>query len=224
MEKQFTIICNKHLSLFTCIQVIQSTFISGYWVKMGSIVDIVVKISALQPHTFGFNSRPCRLFEYFCATFSTEAYSAFQLPLSISLDSRHPPSPNQHPCSPSLLASSMSSLVILASSCPSLQTPMLFSKHAHHPSSTHARTISLHLSLPSEPLFPSIPTSPLGSLSSFSPSVLHHTLLSPLLSRPFSKLPFYFPSNIMSHSHITSFLEYLITFSLVQHYLIFYCL
>ena len=34
------------------------------------------------------------------------------------------------------------SLVVLASSCPSLQTPALFSKHAHHPSSTHARTIS----------------------------------------------------------------------------------
>ena len=29
---------------------------------------------------------------------------------------------------------------------------MLFSKHAHHPSSTNARTISLHLPLPSEPL------------------------------------------------------------------------
>ena len=64
--------------------------------------------------------------------------------------------PNQHSCSPSTLASSMSSLVILASSCPSLQTPKLFSKHAHHPSSTHARTISLHSPLPSEPLFLSI--------------------------------------------------------------------
>ena len=51
---------------------------------------------------------------------------------------RHPP-PNQHSCSPSALASS---LVILASSCPSLQTPKLFSKHAYHPSSTHAHTIS----------------------------------------------------------------------------------
>ena len=29
----------------------------------------------------------------------------------------------------------MSSLVVLASSYPSLQTPMLFSKHTHHPSS-----------------------------------------------------------------------------------------
>ena len=29
-----------------------------------------------------------------------------------------------------------------------------FSKHAHHPSKKHARTISLHLPLPSEPLFP----------------------------------------------------------------------
>ena len=54
-----------------------------------------------------------------------------------------------------------SSLVILASSCPSLQTPMLFSKHAYHPSTTHAGTISLRLPLPSEALFPSIPTSPL---------------------------------------------------------------
>ena len=43
----------------------------------------------------------------------------------------------------------------LQSSCPSLQTPMLFSKHAHHPSSTHTCTISLHSPLPSEPLFPS---------------------------------------------------------------------
>ena len=42
---------------------------------------------------------------------------------------------------------------------PSLQIT-LFSKHAHHPSSTHACTISLHSPLPSEPLFPSIPTSP----------------------------------------------------------------
>ena len=57
---------------------------------------------------------------------------------------RHPPSPNQHSCSPSPLASSTSSLVILASSCLSLQTLMLFSKHAHHPSLTHACTISLH--------------------------------------------------------------------------------
>ena len=49
---------------------------------------------------------------------------------------------------------------------------------------------------------PSIPTSPLGSLSSFSPSVLHQTLLSSLLSWSFSKLLFHFPSNIMSHSHL----------------------
>ena len=34
------------------------------------------------------------------------------------------------------LVSSTSSLVILTSSCPSFQTPMLFSKHAHHPSLT----------------------------------------------------------------------------------------
>ena len=38
-----------------------------------------------------------------------------------------------------------SSLVILASSCPTVQTSTLFSKYAHHPSSTHACTISLHL-------------------------------------------------------------------------------
>ena len=50
----------------------------------------------------------------------------------------------------------------------------LRSKHAHHPSSTHAHTISLHSPLSSETRFPSIPTSPLGPLSSFSPSVLHH--------------------------------------------------
>ena len=62
------------------------------------------------------------------------------IPLSISLDSLHPPSSNQHSCSPSPLASSTSSLVVLASSCPSLQTPMLFSKHAHHPFSTRSRT------------------------------------------------------------------------------------
>ena len=97
-----------------------------------------------------------------------------------------------------------SSLVVLASCCPSLQTPMLFSKPAHHPSSTHARTISLHSSLPSEPLFLLIPTSPLGTLSSFTPYVLYHTLLSPLLSQSFSKLPFHFPSNTLSISHITS--------------------
>ena len=63
------------------------------------------------------------------------------IPLSISLDSRHPPQ-NQHSCSPSPLESSTSSLVVLASSYPSLQTPTLFSKHAHNPSSTHSRTTS----------------------------------------------------------------------------------
>ena len=63
-----------------------------------------------------------------------------------------------------------------------------FSKHAHHPSLTSARTISLHLPLPSAPLFSSIPTSPLGLRSSFSPSVSHQTLLSPSLFRFFSKL------------------------------------
>ena len=105
-------------------------------------------------------------------------------------------------CSPSPIASSTSSLVILASSCPSLQTRMLFSKHAHHLTSTHACTISLHSPLSPEPLFPSIPTSPLGPLSFFSPSVLHYTLLSPLLSQSFSKLSFHFPSNTVSYSHI----------------------
>ena len=60
------------------------------------------------------------------------------------------------------------SLVVLASSCPSLQTPTLFSKHAHHPSSTHACTISLHSPLSYEPLFPSISTSPLDPLSNVS--------------------------------------------------------
>ena len=65
--------------------------------------------------------------------------------VSILLDSWHPPSPNQHSYSPSLLVSSTSSLVVLASSCPSLQTPMLFSKHAHHPSSTHTHTAPSHI-------------------------------------------------------------------------------
>ena len=54
---------------------------------------------------------------------------SLQRPLSILLDSRHPSSPNQHSCSPSPLASSTSSLVVLTFSCPSLQTPMNFSKH-----------------------------------------------------------------------------------------------
>ena len=77
------------------------------------------------------------------------------LPLSILLDSWHPFPRNQHSYSPSPLASSTSFLVVLASSCPSLQIPVLFSKHAHHPSSTHVRTISLHSPLPSKlSLFP----------------------------------------------------------------------
>ena len=59
-------------------------------------------------------------------------------------------------CFPSPLASSISSLAVLASSCPSLQTPTLFSERAHHPSSGHAHTISLHSPLPSELLFPSV--------------------------------------------------------------------
>ena len=90
---------------------------------------------------------------------------------------------------PTLLLSFSSCIFhVLASSCPSLQTPTLFSERALHPSSTHARTISLHSPLPSEPLSPSILTSPSGPLFSFSPSVLHHTLLSPLLSQSFLKL------------------------------------
>ena len=72
--------------------------------------------------------------------------------------------------------------------------PTLFSEGAHHPSSKHADTISLHSPLPSEPLFPSFLASPSGPLFSFSP----------LLSRSFLKLPSHFPSNTMSHSHITS--------------------
>ena len=103
---------------------------------------------------------------------------------------------NQHSCFPSPLASSMFSLVILTSPCPSLQTRMLFSKHAHHPSSTHACTMSLKSPLLSEPLFPSIKTSSLGPLSSFLSSVLHHTLLSPLLSlHPSQNCHFIFPQN-----------------------------
>ena len=104
-----------------------------------------------------------------------------------------------HSCSPSPLASSMSFLVILASSCPSLQTPTLLSERVHHPSSTHALTISFHSPLLSERLFPSNLTSPSCPLFSFSPSVLDHTLL----SWSFLKLPSHFPSNTMSHSHIT---------------------
>jgi len=122
----------------------------------------------------------------------------------ILLDSWSPFSPNQRSCSPSPLASSTSSVVVLVSSCPSLQTPTLFTERAHHPSSTHAvlsHSISLcHLNH----CFPSILTSPSGPLFSFSPSVLHHTLLSPLLSQSFLKLPSHFPSNTMSHSVITS--------------------
>ena len=76
------------------------------------------------------------------------------------------------------LASSFSTFIFhvffgrleFTSSCPSLKTPTLFSKHAHHPSSTHTCTILLCSPLPSESLFPSIPRSPFDSLSSFSPS------------------------------------------------------
>ena len=97
-----------------------------------------------------------------------------------------------------LLSSTCISHIFFGRPCfllPFTSTPTLCSKHA--------RTISFHSPLPSEPLFPSIPTSPLGLLSSFSPSVLHHTLLSPLPSGSFSKMPFHFPSHTMSHSHIT---------------------
>ena len=108
---------------------------------------------------------------------------------------------------PTLLLSFSTCLFHFFFGCPRFLLPFTSncnaSENAHHPSSTHARTISLHLPLPSEPLFPSILTSPLGPLSSSSPSVLHHTLLSPLFSRSFLKLPSHFPSDTMSHSHIT---------------------
>ena len=119
------------------------------------------------------------------ARFTPAAILSLKLPLSISLNSWRSFSPNQRSCSPSPLASSTSSLVVLASSFPSLQTPTLFSERAHHPSSTHALTISIHSPLPSEPLFPSILTSPSVPLFSFSPSILHHSLLSLFLSRSF---------------------------------------
>ena len=105
------------------------------------------------------------------------------LPFSISLDSWRPFSPNQRSCSPSLLASSTSSLVVLASSCPSPQTPALFSERAHHPSPTHARTFSLHLPLPCEPLFPSNHnTSIRSSVLFFSISFASHIALTIALS------------------------------------------
>ena len=103
-----------------------------------------------------------------------------------------------HLCLPYLLWSSLLPLAL------HFKLQCFFSKDAHHPSPTHAQTISLHSPLPFEPLFPFMPTSPLGLLSSFSPSILHHTLLSPWLSRSFSKFPSHFPSNTMAHSHITS--------------------
>ena len=151
-------------------------------------------VSALASHQCG----PGSIARQFCITCGFFLFVLYSAPRDFSPPGTlifHSPSP---------LASSTSSLVVLASYCPSLRTPTLFSEHAHHPSSTYARTISLHLPLPSEPLFPSIPTSPSGPLSSFSPSVLHHTLLSPLLSQSLSKLLSHFPSDTMSNSHITS--------------------
>ena len=88
---------------------------------------------------------------------------------------------------------------------PRFLLPFTSNSNAFHrtcPSSL-LNTCPYHLTpfaLPSEPLFPSIPTSPSGALSSFSPSALHHTLL----TQSFSKLPSHFPSDTMSHSHITS--------------------
>ena len=55
----------------------------------------------------------------------------------------------------------------------------LFS-HAHHSSSTHVCTISLHSPLPSEPLFPSIPTPPLGPIAVLFFSISAHFLNSSL--------------------------------------------
>ena len=77
------------------------------------------------------------------AGFTPLCQQSLPLPFSISFDSLHPPSSNQHSYSPSPLVISMSSSVVLASSFPSLQSPMPSSKHGHHPSLTHARTISL---------------------------------------------------------------------------------
>ena len=88
-------------------------------------------------------------------------HQSLLLPFSISLDSWRPFSPNQRSCSPSPLASS---------TCffgrPGFLLPLTSnsSERAHHPSSTHARTISLHSPFPSGPLFPPILTSTSGLL------------------------------------------------------------
>ena len=65
-----------------------------------------------------------------------------------------------HLCLPCLLWSSSLPLALLFTS----NSNAFLTSVAHHPSSTHAHTISLHSPLLSEPLFPSIPTSPLGPL------------------------------------------------------------
>ena len=67
---------------------------------------------------------------------------------STCLVSGRPPSSNQSSLSPSPLASSRSSLVVLAFSCHSLQDPEQPSKHYRHPSSAHVHTIKLHSLLP----------------------------------------------------------------------------
>ena len=98
-----------------------------------------------------FGSRKCSKLD------SCTSYIFLWIIMSIvTLQKPHVPQQWEH-CSPPL-ASSMSSLVVLTSSCRSLQTPTLFSKHVYHPSSTHPCTISLHSPLPSEPLFLSIPS------------------------------------------------------------------
>ena len=57
--------------------------------------------------------------------------------LSTLLDSGHSSSSNQSSLSPFPLASSRSSLVVLAFCCHSLQNPEQLSKQNHHPSSAH---------------------------------------------------------------------------------------
>ena len=141
------------------------------------------------------------------ARFTPLCQHFLQLALSILLGAWHLFSPNQHSYSPSPFASSTSSMVILASPCPHFKL-QCFSHNMpiippqHMPVLSHSIRLC-HLNLSTCLLFPSIPTSPLGSLSSFAPSVFYHTLLSPLRFRSFSKLPSHFPSNTMCHSHIT---------------------
>ena len=86
------------------------------------------------------------------AGFTPLCQQSLPLPLSISLNSLHPPS-NQHsylhlrsPCLP------RSSLLPLSLHFKLHAMPS--SKHGHHPSLTHAHTISIHSPWPSKPLFP----------------------------------------------------------------------